>query len=439
MKNPLLMCLVIGAAVATSARANGQPELAPEPAATEPPVATTPPSDSPDQLLRPQLADPGIWGGTVRPLGVGPIAPAPIEPDVADLPFRLYGGAEYLLWWIRAQPLPALVTTSPPASNGILGMPGTAVLFGNNSIPLSPFSGVRYTIGYWFGEESRTAFEFTGFVLGQSADHFDTNSGSNPVLARPFFNVNTQAEFSEIVASPGLATGSVAIDAFSRLWGMEANGRRRLPFTGPFRFDLVGGFRYLDLEEGLTIVENLNALPGVFGPLATQGIVSDQFHTRNQFYGGQFGGRMEFRYARLFLDLQAKVALGDMSQTVSIFGGQTVTPAGGPTTPFVGGLLALPSNIGTFNRDRFAVVPEADFNVGYQVARFCRLFVGYSFVCASTVVRPADQIDRSLNVAQIPNFGFPPPIPPGPTRPLSPFASTAFWAQGLNFSCEFRY
>jgi hypothetical protein len=185
-------------------------------------------------------------------------------------------------------------------------------------------------------------------------------------------------------------------------------------------------------------MENVNALPGVLGPLATNGVAIDNFHTRNQFYGGQLGGRMEFRYAGVFLDLQTKVAFGSMSETVAILGAQQITPAGGTSTPFLGGLLAEPSNIGTQMRNRFCIVPEANLNVGYQVASFCRLYIGYSVLCASSVVRPGEQIDRSLNVAQIPNFNFPNP-PPAPLRPLPPFATSAFWAQGINFSTEFRY
>jgi hypothetical protein len=131
------------------------------------------------------------------------------------------------------------------------------------------------------------------------------------------------------------------------------------------------------------------------------------------------------------------VALGSMNQAVTILGAQQLT-AGGVTTPSLGGLLALPSNIGTQTRNQFAVVPEANMNVGYQLTSFCRVFVGYSFICASSVVRPANQIDRDLNVSQIPNFNFPNP-PAAAVRPLAPFETTAFWAQGINFSCEFRY
>jgi hypothetical protein len=435
MKHPIAVLLVLSGMVTASVRAQPPPVPPPEQPSN---TVVNPGIDFVSPSQRPQLMDPSIWGGAGRPpLNPDPTIPVLPGPDWTE-PYRFYGGAEYLMWWIRAQRLPPLITTSSVADRGILGRPTTTILWGNQGVSRETFSGVRYTIGYWFGEEPTTAFEVTGFVLGQQSDSFSANSTAFPVIARPFFNVNTQQEFSEIVASPGRSTGSIAYTSFSRVWGMEADGRCRLPSLGLCNFDLLGGFRFLDLEEGLTIVESVNALPGQLRPQATNGVAIDNFHTRNQFYGGQLGGRMEFRYYGLFLDLQSKVAFGSMTQTVGILGAQQITPAGLPSTPFLGGLLAEPSNIGTHVRNRFCVVPEANMNVGYQVASFCRLYIGYSFLCASSVVRPADQIDRSLNVAQIPNFDFPNP-PPGPLRPLPTMATTAFWAQGINFSTEFRY
>jgi hypothetical protein len=408
---------------------------------TPPPTTLPPPTVVGLPLAgRPQLADPTLWGGSTGPAVPGSWNVAPIGEDVypgIDNP-RFYVGVEYLLWWVKNEQLPPLVTTSPAASNGIIGMPGTTILYGAQAINEGAYSGLRYTTGWWFGEDRATALEFGGFFLGQRSAQFSTNSNSFPVIARPFFNVNTGAEFSEIVASPGLSTGSISVAAPTRLWGMEVDLRRQVYSGGVFRMDLLGGFRFVDLEEGLLIQENVNALPGVLGPAAVQAVAIDSFHTHNQFYGGQAGTRMEFHLARWYLDMQGKVALGSMSQTVTVQGAQLLTPVGGTPMASTGGLLALPSNIGDFHRDRFAAVPEVNVNVGFFAARWCKIFIGYSFLYASSVARPADQVDRSLNVTQIPNFNFPNP-PPGPIRPIMPFNHTDFWAQGINFGCEFRY
>jgi hypothetical protein len=103
-----------------------------------------------------------------------------------------------------------------------------------------------------------------------------------------------------------------------------------------------------------------------------------------------------------------------------------------------GGVLALPTNSGHFNRDRFAVVPEIDINVGYQVSRHLRAFLGYSFLYASNVVRPGDTIDRTVNLTQLPS-SLGPGVLTGAARPMPLLKDTEFWAQGMNFGLEFRY
>ena len=53
-----------------------------------------------------------------------------------DAGHRIRGGAEYLLWWVEGQRVPALVTTTPlgaaPSEAGIIGVAGTSILFGDS-------------------------------------------------------------------------------------------------------------------------------------------------------------------------------------------------------------------------------------------------------------------------------------------------------------------
>jgi hypothetical protein len=96
--------------------------------------------------------------------------------------------------------------------------------------------------------------------------------------------------------------------------------------------DLIGGFRYLDLNEGLGVVENTQVLPTspVFPGVNIRSF--DQIDTRNRFYGGQLGVRAEVWRNRFFANVVGKVALGDTHQTVDINGATTITPPGGPAT-----------------------------------------------------------------------------------------------------------
>ena len=48
--------------------------------------------------------------------------------------------------------------------------------------------------------------------------------------------------------------------------------------------------------------------------------------------------------------------------------------------------------------DKFAVVPEVGFNVGYQVTPHLKFFVGYSMLYWSRVLRAGDQVDPMIDV-----------------------------------------
>jgi hypothetical protein len=333
--------------------------------------------------------------------------------------------------------MPPLVTTAPVGSTGALGAPGTTLLFGGH-IDNEERSGGRFTAGYWFDDCHTLALESTFFFLANRNVNFAANSNTFPVLARPFFNLNSGTQFSEVTTSPGLATGGISVNTFSHLWGAEINLRYNVCDNCAWRFDLLGGFRYLRLREGLDIQESIladAAAPMFAGDMI---VVNDDFNTRNQFYGGQIGYRLGWTHNRWSIDWLAKVALGDTRQTVDIQGNQLITTPAGSTTLFNGGLLALNSNIGSFSRDRFSVVPETDLILGFRVTPHIKLLIGYSFLYWSNVVRPGNQIDRVIDVSQIPNSGLM-ATPTGQGRPAVLFKSTDFWAQGISFGMEFTF
>jgi hypothetical protein len=258
------------------------------------------------------------------------------------------------------------------------------------------------------------------------------------VISRPFFNAITGAEDAQLVSAPGTQTGTVGVNLSSRLQGAELNGVCNLWSGCSGRVDLLAGFRYLELNEGLGIAENLQVDPSVpvLGGTAFQ--LSDQFSTRNQFYGGQIGIRGELNSGNLFVNVLGKVALGSTEQAVDVAGSTVITRPGQPPSVSNGGLLALPTNSGHFTRDQFAVVPELGITVGYQATKHLRAFVGYSFMYWSNVARPGDQIDRTVNPTQLPMSAAAPQLS-GLARPATVFADTDFWAQGIHFGLEFRY
>src|SRR5262249_15248693 len=116
---------------------------------------------------------------------------------------RFYLNAESLLWWTKSDRVPPLATTSSnPNDFGFLGNPTTQVLFGGGGLDRSSYSGARVTAGYYLDSCGGVAIEFSGFILGDETARFSASSAQYPVIARPFFNLNQNQEFSQLVAFP---------------------------------------------------------------------------------------------------------------------------------------------------------------------------------------------------------------------------------------------
>jgi hypothetical protein len=106
----------------------------------------------------------------------------------------------------------------------------------------------------------------------------------------------------------------------------------------------------------------------------------DTFRTRNQFYGGQLGVRGEYSFGKLFVGATGKVALGDTHEVVEVTGAASLVVPGSPVATFPGGQFAAPSSGGRVTHDEFAVLPEVEVKVGYQVTQRLRAYVGYDFL-----------------------------------------------------------
>jgi hypothetical protein len=252
-------------------------------------------------------------------------------------------------------------------------------------------------------------------------------------------NAVTGAESAVVLSAPGVQAGAARVSALSRLWGGEANARLELCRSCLLHLDLLGGFRYLEVDDGLNFTTRTAFAPDLAGLGGSSVVTSDRFGGRNTFYGGQVGMEAELHYGRFFVDLYGKVAFGEMHQVITINGTTVVTGSTGLSTALPGGLLALPSNSGRFSREAFAVVPEFGLNFGAQLTTHLRARVGYTFLYLSDVVRGGDQIDRTVNLTQRPGlFGTPGGLV-GPARPVFDFRDTDFWAQGFNAGLEFRY
>jgi hypothetical protein len=405
----------------------------------------------------PQVAPAANWGEKFPVNGpLPPVPPPPLEGPFGPVrtPSRLYFNGEFLLWWTTRDHTPPLLTTGIPQSAndlfvGTLGRPDTAVLFGGG-LNREPQSGARFTAGWWFDECCGKAAEVTGFFLGQRSADFSANSSLNPVLARPFLNLNTNQQFVQLIAFPGISTGSFMAHAPSQFGGVEANYKCRwccgdcpccCGCDGHYQVNWLAGLRYVGLDESITLMETVQGGPQAPAPFTNAvGVATDRFATRNQFYGGQVGLEGRWCWGAWSLEGRGKVAVGSTHEEINIDGSQHFTNPSGPVDPRAGGLLALNSNIGHHRQDRFSVVPEAGLNVGYQICANVRAYAGYNFLFWSNVVRPGAQIDPNLDITRIPNFQVPAGTQPVPgAHPGVPFKENTYWAQGLVFGIEFTY
>jgi len=367
-----------------------------------------------------------------------------LRPANAGNGFRIWGSADYLLWWVKNAPMPVpLVTTGDPNvgfplvnSAGALGQPSTRVLFGNSDVNFGTFSGMSFTLGGWFDTDHILGIEGSGFLLEKRSNQFGASSDSlgNPPLYIPAYNIQAGAERALAVSDPlrGFA-GNVYVTSTLQLWGAECNGLFNVWRRPGFEASLLVGFRYASLNETLLLHNSTSDLIFI-----DTDVLNDHFDTQNQFYGGQIGSRVSWQRDRFFVDLTTKVALGVTHQVVNTYGDITQSGPGAfaPGT-FPGGLFTQPSNIGRRSGDEFTVLPSVELKLGYQVTPRIRAFAGYDFMYWNQVVRPGNEIDRNVNTSQSPIFGAGALM--GQASPAPLFNRTDFWAQGVNFGFEFRY
>jgi hypothetical protein len=262
--------------------------------------------------------------------------------------------------WASAEYLLWWVKDSPsPATVNFNGQP----VLGADDPSASVNSGVRLAAGLWFleGQQFGGDLGFLYIGLGDKGNDLGDTGSHNMLI------------------------------------GGEANLRGRFLCGQNYRVEALGGFRYLGLYDSL-LVSNLN------GNTPTR----INLEAANSFYGGQLGLRGVVTFGKFAIDLTGKCAIGTTVQSVER-NGQPVTHQS--------------SHGEKRHNSRFAVIPEATANIGYQVTDWWRVQIGYNFLYWNKVGRAADQ--QALI--------------PGATAGPATKNYSDFWAQGINFGMEFRF
>jgi Putative beta barrel porin-7 (BBP7) len=348
---------------------------------------------------------------------------------------RFYGRAEYLLWWMKDGP-----QSLPLVTDGFANAPSTRVFLGGDDIDHGSLNGFRLSLGYWLTNDRAWGVEASGFYLPEVTDKQSVSSSGLPGsvnLAVPFFDpVRNQEAFSSI-SDAGAFSGTASTRASARLWGVEGNVVWGLANPRPFRLELLGGFRYMNLAEGLAFRTSSPDLPP--GPV-TVFETNDSFDATNDFYGGQIGMRAKYEAGRFMADATLKLALGAMRQHVDVNGSFTTNFFSPAIQTFRGGMFAQSTNIGHHSRTVFAVIPEVGGNLGFRLTNWATVTLGYTFLYASNVARPGNQMDRVINPTQSQAISLNNPATlTGAARPSFKFDGTDFWAHGLNVGIALNF
>lgn len=358
----------------------------------------------------------------------------PAAASFADGRFTL--SAEAMLVWFKSSPTPV-----PLITDDYVNSPTANVLLGGGSVDTNPNAGFKLTGTYRI--DSRWGVELTGFyVPSRSTTSSVSSSGEagSVDLLLPFFDVTTgQESYSEISYSPQWR-GYAQATLDNNLGGFELNATWSNPQPGAWKIDWLGGLRFLQLRETYTVQTSSPYIPPY--PSGDIWNTTDSFDARNRFLGVQVGARAFYDSGPWVGSAMGKIALGSMQQRVSINGFLETNDFNGygATQTFTSGYFALPSNSGDHSRNEFAVVPEIALNVGYRLTPQATVYVSYSFLYASSVVRPGEQINRNINPTQSLAYGGDPPVQPvGARQPTFSFNTTDFWAQSVSLGFAYRF
>lgn len=340
--------------------------------------------------------------------------------------------AEYLLWWTDSLAVLPLVTTSPQDTPrdqaGIPGLPTTDILFGGSGLNGDAHSGGRFAVSGWFDACRSLGFELGYTFLEQDRAAYTQSSPGDPILARPFRNADTGLRDAGLTAYPGVAEGTLSIDAATRFHTAEALLRKTLIEDCQRRFTLLLGYRYAQLEDGLTIADKTTS--------ATDDNsldLFDRFISKNTFHGPQLGALAERQSGVWTLQFLTKLALGNTRSQVDIDGWTTATASDGSQATSPGGFFAL-TNLGRHEQDTFGGLTELGLKLRCDLGCHWRASLGYSLLYWYYLARAGEQIDATLSVGDLP----PSQVHDGLYSSFR-FNTSGFWAQGLDFGIEYRF
>lgn len=346
--------------------------------------------------------------------------------------------------------VPVFATTSPagtPADQaGIL--PAAQTVLGGQSHFGFMQAGFRLRGGHRFDGDACHGLSWEFLTLFSRGHNFAASSQGAPILARPFTNLQPPGgQDAQIVAFPGLSSGTVAVNAETRFYSMglhywadiekldrdtcgeSTTGRFRTRALAGNRFRLQVGPRFSHLDDTLLLDEALTSVAS-----GRTFRLRDSFKTENSFFGGEIGLQFQRKRRDVDMDLGLRLAIGGTRQELNIDGINSAT-SGTAVTTNRGGFYAHESNSGGWDRTRFSLIPSLDAGLSYENDRGWLFSITYSLTYWTNVLRAGEQIDTGIDER---SFLTPTPAPV-PGRPLPLFRESDYLAHGISLGLEKRY
>lgn len=358
--------------------------------------------------------------------------------------------SELLLWGVKGQYVPDLLTRSPagtPATDiGVLGLPTTDTIFGRDRISDDLRIGGRVRGGIWLNECRKYGLEADFFYLGDDDDNIRATSDAGDLFARPFYNTNpaVMAQDAELLVAPNIASSVFQIDSSSQIYSVAPNFRWNLYCCestnccceqNSTRLDFLVGYRYFRFREAITLSESFEPAGAFYVPGTTIEF-HDAYEVENNFNGAELGLNYMTQRCRWVLDMTAKLGLGNVRSTCSIDGHSRVVVPGIFDQTMTGGFLTAGSRLGTFESDSFAVLPQAEVRLGYCVMSSLRFHVGYNFMFLDNVVRPGSLISTQVDSDDFLVDATPAADDLGPDKDA---IEQGVWLQGVNFGFTYNF
>jgi hypothetical protein len=346
---------------------------------------------------------------------------------------HLYWGMDIMGWATKGVNAPPLVTSSSLAAGGVIGTGDTVIRFGQDYQHHEMRPGGKLKIGWWFDVEQYSAMEWHYFELdGRNIRLHDEVTDGSSILARPFIDATTGDESAAITASD---TRDGTIDALNN-FQFTSTGiiYRNLFWASPYaRIDYLVGYRHAHLFDRVRAEEFFITTGDADFADGDEVTRVDQFRAVNQFDGADLGlSAWWSNNGKIAVTGVARFAIG-ATHNASIINGFTRVESGNTTTTTNGGVLAQPSNIGRNSIQEFGTLTEVGLGLSWQPGCYWKFNLGYTWIYWSQVARALDQIDRTLDPAQLA------PTNDVGTRPAFELRTTSFWAQGLTAGFQYQF